>query len=473
MSPEARSELFDAIVRAPDRDRIAGARPVVSWREDDEPDFLAAVERFARRRVELARRGRWHGAIAVLDPACEGREPELELDDARGLARRWHDARPILLRSAALGGLGALRQELRGAMALFEDLRADGALARWLRGRAARLPGGFELSPRRAPLADPERDLERVVVTWRDPERPQRAVQDLWLKSARLSTHEGDASLRLRASFGKEPDDDASPDERRHRLVGALADALMPCAEAVAPHTDLARAVERVAAEPVYFTQHIGYWNAPDGGALFHHDAFAEHEDTGQVAVCYVQLVGSTAWLALSTADLAARVRELAETLTEAGLPWLREELWPRGEDFAAFLALAADDARLTRELGLPGCGALGPLVNRGPEVTGLLADGGHALVLEPGDALLLPNHGRARTALHSVFCASEQPTYGLSVAVRTERTLPPPQQRDPRRADGSRATARGRGGRGGRGERRRRGGGAGGGGGRRRRRKR
>ena len=51
--------------------------------------------------------------------------------------------------------------------------------------------------------------------------------------------------------------------------------------------------------------------------------------------------------------------------------------------------------------------------------MTGLLADAGHACVLEPGDAILLPNHGYARTAMHSVFCASEETTYGISLAVR------------------------------------------------------
>jgi hypothetical protein len=75
----------------------------------------------------------------------------------------------------------------------------------------------------------------------------------------------------------------------------------------------------------------------------------------------------------------------------------------------------------LGAELALPGCGRLAALVNRGPEFTGFLADAGHAAVLEAGDAILLPNHGYARTAMHSVFCAGERTGLGLSLALRRQ----------------------------------------------------
>jgi hypothetical protein len=32
---------------------------------------------------------------------------------------------------------------------------------------------------------------------------------------------------------------------------------------------------------------------------------------------------------------------------------------------------------------------------------------------------LVMPNHGLDHTVLHSVFCASEQPGYSLSMAIR------------------------------------------------------
>ena len=60
--------------------------------------------------------------------------------------------------------------------------------------------------------------------------------------------------------------------------------------------------------------------------------------------------------------------------------------------------------------------------MNRGPEFTGLLADAGHAWLLDPGDVIVLPNHGFAATCMHSVFCASDEPGYALSMAIRERR---------------------------------------------------
>ena len=151
--------------------------------------------------------------------------------------------------------------------------------------------------------------------------------------------------------------------------------------------------------------------------ALFHHDAFDEPPEDRQRGVLFAQLAGRTAWLALSIGDLAERVREFGEALAAGELPWVAGAL----DDPEQLVPLLADGAGLLRELALPGCGRLAGLVNQGPDFTCLLADAGHAFVLEPGDALLLPNHGYARTAMHSVFCASDGLTYGLSFALRRD----------------------------------------------------
>ena len=51
----------------------------------------------------------------------------------------------------------------------------------------------------------------------------------------------------------------------------------------------------------------------------------------------------------------------------------------------------------------------------------------GHAALLGPGDAILLPNHGLHHTCMHSVFCVSDHTTYALSFAVRLDTEPPPP----------------------------------------------
>jgi hypothetical protein len=362
-----------------------------------------------RSSVLLRRRGTEHGSWAELDP--RGLLPPNPRRRRRAAlqSERWHAGQPFVL-SGTLEQVA--RAHGRAGLALGERLAAPAGLERWLAGEEHALAPRFVVAGPMGP-SDDERDLAKLGV---------RAVPDgreLWMKAARLSPHVEDRSLRLRVSFGREGDDDASRDEAAHALVRELAVRVLPGAAALEADRELQAALERILRKPVLCTQHIAYWNAPNGGALFHHDAFDEDAEGGQRGVLFVQLEGRTAWLTLSIGDLAERVREFVVWFEEGDLPWLRAELDDPPGRFGELAALATDRRTLLRELALPGCGRFGPLVNRGPEFTSFLADAGHALFLSPGDALVLPNHGYERTAMHSVFCASPRTSYGVSTGLR------------------------------------------------------
>ena len=400
--------FFRALVLAPDREREGGGWPVISIGEEEDEGFRQELERRLVRRVPIVRRGREHGEWAVLRP--DGLVPP------RGRPRRQRAlfterhtaARPVVFR-------GILdpreRRELSGrdGERFFEPY----ALGPWL---DARLPHGARRAEALAP-EDPERDLERFAIEFGE--------HRLWVKSSRLSTFDRDRSVRLRVSFGEEGEDDASRDEARQVATGEIGRALFDATRAIEEANELRERLEIVLGGGVYFAQHIAYWNAPHGGALFHHDAFEEELEGGQRGVVYTQLDGATAWLALSLEDLAVRVGEFASWLEEdedGELDELREELAVDGLEPESLRTLVGDWRGLRRELALPGCGRLVRLVNRGPEFTAFLADAGHAAVLEAGDAIYLPNHGLERTAMHSVFCAGPRPGLGLSLAVRGVR---------------------------------------------------
>jgi hypothetical protein len=426
-------ETFVDILSSPDRDRCPRTRPVISWSESDPSAFLASIETAAMRAVTLERRGAYHGEWAELDP---DRLPRALHDDDRhlegaaleaALARRWHATRPIVLHGIV--STEDMTGEIEQGDALREPLAQEGGLRRFLEERRDLLEPDFRVIGRRTSLADRERDIDRVLIESFAPNGRGRPIEDLWMKSSWLSTHDDDASLRVRISYGAERDDDAARDILRHRLVAELARRLLPCAAAVVDDPLLPPLVERLCGESVLFTQTIAYWNSPNGGALFHHDAFAEDMlDEGawrQLGVGYVQLSGATAWLAVSTPDLAARIAEFIAALIAGKMPWVRAQLFADEPAWQRVLALVRDPQRMASELGLPGQGCLGPLVNRGPEFTSFLADSGHAFVLAPGDAILLPNRGTSATCLHSVFCASEETGYSLSFALRPDRESP------------------------------------------------
>ena len=121
-------------------------------------------------------------------------------------------------------------------------------------------------------------------------------------------------------------------------------------------------------------------------------------------------------------------VADAGETrvLTGQGeLPWLEQALF-RGERGKALMRKILKGGRFVyAELEKPGCGKLGRLVNRGPEFTSLLADAGHAFLMRPGDVLVMPNHGLGHTCMHSVWCASDEPAYSLSLALRRGGAVP------------------------------------------------
>jgi hypothetical protein len=419
--------LLAEILDADDRDRCPGARTVVSFSDRDAIEYVREVSRTATRTIALSRRGVFHGEWAELDPRRCGYDSE-RTASTTDFSARWHAARPLVLPRVVRDMPREIAEVIDARGALHASLKETGGLRRWLDERAPDLEPQFERLLQRAALFDRERDIERYLFESHSPTGRGRRVRDLWVKSAWLSTYPDDDSLRVRVSFGREERDDASGDLLRHRLVAALASALFPESAVVASNPELAILLGRCVPEEILFTQHIAYWNSPDGGALFHHDAFAEDADAvagvGQLGFCYVQLSGSTAWLALSIADLCERVREFAESLVDGTLPWVCAQLFPTPSALRQFDKLLADDGALRSELALPGCGRLGALVNRGPEFTSFLADAGHAWILDAGDAILLPNHGLDCTAMHSVFCASDETAYGLSLAIRPDREV-------------------------------------------------
>lgn len=416
--------FFEELLGAPDRDNCPGAGRIVSYHEDEAPEELAQLEEQASALFSITRRGVRHGRFAEFEAADENSAPQ---PTQALFDERWQSARPLLLPELVEPLSEELGAERR---ALFESLVKPRGLRAFLEAKAADLSPEFLLGSDARSLDDPTRDLAAVTLE-PSPRRGEPAPQSgpPWAKSGRLSNFGGDASLRLRLGFGTDREDDASRDQVRLRQVTRLAEALFPETKALHEHPQLSGLLSGWLEHPPAYSQHIAYWNAPQGGALFHHDSFAESDEGGQRGVVYAQQSGWTLWLAVSIDDLARRVMEFVEYLAEANLAPLRSSLYPDIEAFEQVQSWCKPGrfARLRGELAKPGCGALAALVNRGPEFSGFLADAGHAYLLGPGDGILLPNHGYEATCMHSVFCASPEAGFGLSLALRSSADRTPP----------------------------------------------
>lgn len=406
---DTNAALLEDILSDPNRRSIPGASQVVSFREDDESEYLAQLEDLAITRVGLERRGAWHGRVAELDPE---RVAAVKLPRPSHVRLRWREGRPFVLRRLFSDRLREWSNELHLADRWGADLREPEGLGRMLAmqlgGRGARFTPG----PPHETLSDPERDVAKRSLI--DSENDAAA---LWAKSGRLSTYPEDQSVRLRLGAGQEGADDAASDAVSHKALRAAGRACLPLLGAIDKDRDLWKRLSQYAETKLQPSHAIAYWNRPGGGARFHHDAFADEGDV-QRGVLYTQLAGRTVWLSLSIADLAQQWMEFAEATLEGESPWLSEALQTAGVWERSGELFKAGTLAVLRELGEPGGGALGPWIDRGPEFTATLVDSGHAAVLHPGDCIVLPNNGRLSTAMHSVFCGGPGPNYAISTGL-------------------------------------------------------
>jgi hypothetical protein len=355
--------------------RVYAARHV----RPERADAVAALRRRGRHVWPLRRRGADLGFVVA-----GAREWP---DDATALAR-WRDARPVFL-PAALGTAPAGHEKaIAACLQMFARLRRGG---HFLAELERRLQDDADLRYAGSTVdRDDPREIERVFV---DAERGGTVVaKDLWAKLTWIANDAHDRSLRIRFSAGLEQMADwlASPDLVAGWVDLFAARAFPECA-AILTSPPLRRMLDLLLARPYRLSERILYNNAPDGGAVFHHDA-----EPAQLGVCFSQLEGHTAWLAICK-------RQLAGLLVRTGFV---------ANQRLAMQALDGDgDERLWRRL------------NRDADFTAHLAAHGALFVLGPGDSIVLPSHGIDDVAWHSVVALGEKPSLAHSYGVFARRS--------------------------------------------------
>ncbi|MEY2716159.1 MAG: hypothetical protein RIT24_2502, partial [Planctomycetota bacterium] len=211
--------------------------------------------------------------------------------------------------------------------------------------------------------------------------------KDLWARASWIANDETDVSLRIRHSSG-----DGAPDgwmratDRTCRAVDELARRAFAECAVIDDCAPLHALLTKLLRAPYRLSERILYNNAPDGGAVFHHDA-----ETGQSGVCFGQLQGSTAWLTLGK-------RRLARLLVRRGHAKDERAAITRLDD--------GDDRRLWT------------LLNRDAAFARELSAHGAVYVLDAGDVILLPSQAFDDCAWHSVVALGDAPSLAHSYGV-------------------------------------------------------
>lgn len=340
-------------------------------------DVAAALRRRHREVWPLRRRGADLGFAVPITR---------ELPSQSQATRIWRDAEPVFL-PGMLGNAPARHTTaIARTLRMFDRLRQGSPLLAEFEQRIGSDPDlRYSGSTEGCPPGGDAREIERVFVE--AVPGGQRVAKDLWAMLAWLANDESDLSLRIRFSNGADGLEQwMMATNRTAGWVDQFAARAFPEAAAILTCRPLRTLLQHLLVRPYRLSERIVYNNAPDGGAVFHHDA-----EPGQLGVVFSQLEGHTAWLAIGKrrlADLLARRRHLPN----------------------ARAAMAALDQGPEA--------ALWRVLNRDAGFTAELAARGALFVLRAGDCILLPSHGQDDVAWHSVLAlgprASLAHSYGI-----------------------------------------------------------
>jgi len=319
--------------------------------------------------------------------------------DSQSIVQAWHNDDAICVPGLAVDAIQHHTGDTRCSRELMEKTLSGRSFG----GSLESEPLASRLRPHFAMVASSmeEHDTQGIEKVYFDAENEGRCIaEDLWCKASWLSFHDEDASLRFRFSFGMEGYEDVAADPVRQHWAGVLCDSIFPESAAITENPDILTMLQEILGTKPAFVERIVYFNAPNGGAQFHHDV-----ERGHAGVIYAQITGRTFWLAASRPKLIEEIRTfLAQTDANA---------WQELRQLAAnYDVLSAYMEEFDHE-------DVEALIDRSPAFIRHMVGKGYGFLLHPGDVLLMPQRNIETCVWHSVFCLDDEPGEGLSFALR------------------------------------------------------
>jgi len=321
------------------------------------------------------------------------------LPNIQHIAQAWHNDEAIWMPGLAAHAITHHAENIESARELMEKTLNGSTVAGLLDAE----PIINRLRPHFVLVASSmeEHDAQGIEKLYFDVEDAGECTAEaLWCKASWLSFHGEDASLRFRFSFGMEGYEDVAADPVRQLWAGVLCDRIFPESATITENPDILMILQEIMGTKPAFVERIVYFNAPNGGAQFHHDV-----ERGHAGVIYAQITGRTFWLALSKPKLIEEIR--------AFLAQGNANTWP------VLRKLASDSKALSAYMDECDHEEVEALIDRDPAFIRYMVERGHGFLLQPGDVLLMPQRDLTTCVWHSVFCLDDEPGEGLSFALR------------------------------------------------------
>ena len=364
---------------------------------------IQAQRQGSKQPVLLKRRGTALGWIAERD--------EQQQIDPQGAALAWRNARAYTLPGFVGDTLAAHQQHIHQSLVLMAQI-AEGANVADLFEQSPYLERTSSRFEMLASFQDEGDDQEIETIEYDAIDADEVVGENLWCKASWLSFDEDDASLRFRFSFGMVGYEDVAADLDRQRYAAQLTEAIFPESVIISQNPVLEKFLQQVlTTEKLAYVERIIYFNAPNGGAQFHQDV-----ERGHLGVVFAQVHGRTGWLACSKSQLIDEIQAFVNNLdNETAL----KTLLPDALMLRELKDKSIDRGQLNTWLDEHDNEPLEQLLNRCPAFYQQLIAKGYGYILNPGDAILLPQKSIDECAWHTVFCLDEFVGESLSFAVR------------------------------------------------------
>ena len=309
----------------------------------------------------------------------------------------WQADKSIVVPAMGLHGIQKHNNHIQVAHQMMEAMLEGAELAETFETSAI----SQCLKPEFALLASSaeEHDEQGIEKVYFDVEQnAEICAEDLWCKASWLSFHDEDASLRFRFSFGMEGFEDVAADPARQTWAGELCERIFPESAIITKQPEILSLLKEILGNEPQFVERIVYFNAPNGGAQFHHDV-----ERGHAGVVFAQLSGATFWLALDKQRLIDEIILFSQNNNVSdGLKALLQN------------RKALSDYMEERDHEL-----VETLIDQNPDFIRYLIDKGYSHHLQAGDILMLPQRDLDNCVWHSVFTLGGEPGEALSFAVR------------------------------------------------------